>query len=60
MKDQAELPVITKLGRLRPHANSETYNHLLAMDIRATDLYYLLQYKLGCYGKDFTTSPLTI
>lgn len=60
MKEQAKLPVITKLGRLRPHANSETYNHLLAMDIRATDLYYLLQYKLGCYGKDFTTSPLTI
>lgn len=60
MKTTSKLPIITKLGRLRPHANNDTYNRLLALDIRATDLYYLLQYKLGCYGKDFTTSPLVI
>lgn len=56
MKDTAELPIITKLGRLNQYEGCRFYN-TLRVDIRATDLYYLLRNNAGIYDKDFTTSP---
>ncbi len=58
MKNTATLPIINKLGRLKEHEHSVNYNKLLKLDLKATDLYYLLKNKPGLTGQDFLTSPL--
>ena len=59
MKQTAALPVITKLGSLEQYRNTDLYP-LLQLDAAAADLFRLLQGNTGCYGTDFTTSPVYI
>lgn len=60
MKTTATLPVLTKIGGLRNRDYSADFHRQLQLDARAVDLYQLLNYHLGNYGSDFTTSPLNL
>jgi predicted nucleotidyltransferase len=57
MKNKAKLPIITKTGNLRSKDYDANFNRQLALDIRAANLYQLLQYHFGDYSSDYTSSP---
>jgi hypothetical protein len=57
MKNKAKLPIITKTGNLRSKDYDANFNRQLALDVRAANLYQLLQYHFGDYSSDYTSSP---
>lgn len=56
MRERAALPLITKLGRLKPTANPLTTQ--LSVDIAATNLLALLQHNAKGYNADYLTAPI--